>query len=391
MQVEAMRYALKQLNQKIKLLHGWQFRYWIVDSCLNRKTLQRFLTDYSDRWFFFHAAIGPPTTDEMLLLSAAATLSSGTLVSPSVTSSIFDARNDHENAFRTVPSNAIEVIALIDICLHFRWTYVSIVSSSDRYGKTLREEFINQAKKNSICIKKQIKLANTSPSECKRALSELLKDGSAKVVFLFTGQVYTQAFLNWANINGHDDFTWVTTTSWPPSNEFVKNMKGTAKGSLILSHSDVEDRDFKNYFLKLSVKEANYTWFREFWEEIFNCRFSNPSFDEGLCTGKEKLDESLLDWEFLPIKPIINAAESIACALQRALSKYCHRTSYYCPVYSSTMRKEAQEIFKTGRSKCESFTYSVDMNKAGYYGRNITILNFDGEKHKKVGTWRYVP
>lgn len=53
---------------------------------------------------------------------------------------------------RTVPSDNYQARAMIDIALHFNWTYVSLVYSADEYGELGAEAFKKEARKMNICI-----------------------------------------------------------------------------------------------------------------------------------------------------------------------------------------------------------------------------------------------
>ena len=53
---------------------------------------------------------------------------------------------------RTVPSDNYQARAMIDIALHFNWTYLSLVFSADEYGELGADAFKKEARKVNICI-----------------------------------------------------------------------------------------------------------------------------------------------------------------------------------------------------------------------------------------------
>lgn len=62
--------------------------------------------------------------------------------------------------FRTVPSDNYQARAMIDIALHFNWTYVSLVYSADEYGELGAEAFKKEARKVNICIAIEERILN---------------------------------------------------------------------------------------------------------------------------------------------------------------------------------------------------------------------------------------
>eukprot|EP00795_Rhopilema_esculentum_P015362 gene15362-6594_t len=93
----------------------------------------------------------------------------------------------HRNVFRTVPSDALENEAIVDILERLNWTYISVVSSNDLRTQQTVENFAALAYQRGICISQTIWISDKpSRNEYVDAAIKLTRGDSAKIVVLVT-------------------------------------------------------------------------------------------------------------------------------------------------------------------------------------------------------------
>eukprot|EP00794_Sanderia_malayensis_P011782 gene11782-13002_t len=391
-QLEAMRYTISKVNRMNNILFGRRVWYRITDSCYNTGTLRRAF--FKQRGYYFMGSVGPPTSGEATILATVQSASRSAVISPTASSSVFEDRFTYYNFFRTIPSDVLQVDALVSLCARFNWTYVSVVNSNGVYGQHLLEAFNSAAERSGICIAKRKQLPRVSgKADYDKVIAALDSDKKVNVVLLFTSTVDTKALLKSAH--KIERFTWLATTSWRVSEEFTRDIKKTAKGAFILQYTNPRDKGFEEYFLNLTLRKNNYTWFREFWSNEFQCNGGIKNDLRPRCTGDERLNAKELSIENVPVAPVISAVETFVCALRRSIIKLCPTLSKTCIVnylrYTYNFEKNVILYLQQGdnTSVCQNLTNSVSFNKQGYFYRGMRILNFNGVSYNSIGDWSF--
>ena len=388
--VEAMRYALDQVNKNnSELLFGMKAKFRIVDTCRNILTLSR--TFKGNLQQFYMGIIGPTTSDQGLLASVVHGAYHAAVVSPSATSQLFEDRTAYFNFFRTVPSDNVQVRALIDVLSFFNWTHISIVHSDGEYGRKGTEETIIRFKNQGGCIARRNAIPmDPHSADYEKIVKDLASATDSNVVVLFTLPEDTTALLAAAENHYPRKFTWVSSTAWVIES-VVPN--SAAKGSILLRYKSSRDPMFENYFMNLTLKNNNYTWFREFWSDIFKCSIGKANDTRIKCSGNESLHDSAFQLDSTSAQPVLSAVDSIICALRKSIIKWCQNRDLACisRVQRSTFdfEKDIVTFLSNENTSCPELPHSVSMNQYGYYDRNIEIMNFDGEQYKPIGEWSY--
>ena len=390
--VEAMRYAINKINSNnASFLLGNRLGYRIIDSCKNAATLRRSLFRTIKKYYM--GIVGPPTSDEAIIAATVHSAYKAAVVSNFASSTIFEDRNKYPNFFRTIPSDYLQVEAFTSIINHFNWSYVSAVNSYGSYGKRGMELLIEKLTENGKCVAKRIDLPdNPTNIQFQKAIKELTSNKKARVVIMFTNTQDTKGLLMAAK--NTKVLTWVSSTSWYADLQMTEGVEAAANGSLILQYGDSYDHGFMDYFMNMTLMSNDHTWFREFWSQTFNCSTTiDSSNTKPLCTGNEDLRRSSFDGKYLAVKPVLNAVDSIACALRRTMLEKCPKKQKSCIRYQYTSTYALEEgvvkYLKNGQSSCKELNNSVNINKYGYHSRDFLILNFDGSAYREIGFWKY--
>eukprot|EP00795_Rhopilema_esculentum_P015361 gene15361-6593_t len=298
----------------------------------------------------------------------------------------------HRNVFRTVPSDALENEAIVDILERLNWTYISVVSSNDLRTQQTVENFAALAYQRGICISQTIWISDKpSRNEYVDAAIKLTRGDSAKIVVLVTMLHEAMGVLN-AVKNNDGNLTFIAGTGFRANLHDLRVKKESVKGLLHLQHADTYDKGFEQYFMNLKFGTNKYRWFGEFWSMLFNCSIpyrykslsSSLSDKRPRCTGIEDLHEVDVDLKYSLVKPILNAVDSFGCALKESEAHAnCSVTSRTC---RETIMKNSVKFF--GKRKCK-LSDSIAVNEQGFNYKDFLILNFNGSMYKEIGKWTY--
>ena len=298
--------------------------------------------------------------------------------------------------FAAVPPSSLEVKAFIDILSALGWKFVTLIASEDEAGQKNVQRFKNSAFKKGICVGRIVRISSTASSnDISKAVNSLKQENNTTVVVSLVDSYQIRGILQ-SDLRG---IQFITGTSFRAcKNEITFNTK-TAKGLLILQHDDTGDEEFKKYFMSLQLASNPYSWFSEFWSEIFQCTipyslrsmFATYKSYSKICTGYEKLSEGLVDMRYALVKPVLNSIQTMLCALKMSTwmaECYPHTNSIraFGTVCGAHIMMNSSQYF--GKYDCD-LKGTGKFNNEGYITRKYAILNFNGTDYKEVGSWYF--
>ena len=165
---EAIRYATLEVNAKI-LPPDLQMGVHIFNDCgesissaMIETTLkytldQRFWNNSTDLCDCQYrtvpvAVIGPDNSAGAKFLSELTASDSIPIISYLATSVVMENRKNYPSFFRTIPTDKVFVRALLDIVLHYGWSYISLLSTDNPYGWYGRAGLLQLFDDNNICV-----------------------------------------------------------------------------------------------------------------------------------------------------------------------------------------------------------------------------------------------
>ena len=390
----ALRYAVEKVREK---LPGVSFTYKVVDLRGESSNAVNLLTTFKDLKFAAIVSAAELSQTNFVLQLYGGETYKIPIFSPLTSSSAFNRAtetksNGYSRVFQTLPTEEIEVKAIIDILLRFNWTYVSIINSRDSFKQRSVYLFLSMAKRNKICIGTQITVSeNDNGTISKDFVRKLNSFQKANIVVLFTLSHVTRKVLE--AFENNTKFHFVSDTGWRSSIYTVKESLNIAKGSLILQYSDVFDEEFEHYFLKQNLgnsKNDNF-WFKEFWEQVFSCDtgsfYGSELLNRSKCTGNERLNASLVEIKHAIVKPLIVAIDSMACTVTCMIAK---GTCSLCNKYKTKFHQCITAHFEENHGKCNCQNRSglfQSQSVSSHSSSTFQILNFDGQQYTTVGTW----
>nr|XP_006820149.1 PREDICTED: metabotropic glutamate receptor 8-like [Saccoglossus kowalevskii] len=214
-------------------------------------------------------------------------------------------RERFEYFSRTVPSDFYQAGAMIEIILHFNWTYISIVHEDSNYGVQGISAFTELAREYGICIALTEKFPKDqgqgNEDTYDKIVKNLLEKQSARVVIVYGSEQDAAGLMGAAKkMKGPGHFVWVGSDGW--SNRQLPAEQGKEsilEGAITVQPLAEPIQGFDDYFLGLDPNDNERNpWFQEFWETHFKCMLPNSTitpnnvgFRGKECTGDEKLQK----------------------------------------------------------------------------------------------------
>ena len=388
--IEAMRYAINNINKKIAAFTNEKLGFRIYDTCRSFTRLRR---QIPEALLLPHSAgiIGPPTSDEAILASILFGTYNISVISFSATSVELNDAEKYRHFYRTVPPDDLQAHAMLDILKHHNWKYISTVNSHGNFGQRGMDLLISMLRKERICISKRNVLPrNPTTKDFDSVVRNLNTDPNARVVVLFTTSEDTKMLLKAAGPKSR--FQWLSSSAWKANMQAVQSVKEAAKGAIFLGYVNINDAMFLEHFKDLTLNENRYGWFEEFWEQQFNCTVNkNFNSTKKLCSGNESLSESDFYAKYASGGAVIDAvnafAYTIACTIHnKDLINNCWNETD-CTMNSSFGQLVTKAL--TFHETCKDiFNNSVKFTLSRNYSRDIAVLNFNGKAYKTIGVWK---
>lgn len=251
-------------------------------------------------------------------------------ISYASTSAKLSDKSRYDYFARTVPPDFYQAKAMAEILRFFNWTYVSTVASEGDYGETGIEAFEQEARQRNICIATAEKVGRSNIRKSyDSVIRELLQKPNARVVVLFMRSDDSRELIAAAS-RANASFTWVASDGWGAQESIVKGSEHVAYGAITLELASHPVRQFDRYFQSLNpYNNHRNPWFRDFWEQKFQCSLQNKRNHRRACDKHLAIDSSNYEQES-KIMFVVNAVYAMAHALHKMQRTLCPNTTKLC-------------------------------------------------------------
>ncbi|XP_058038431.1 vomeronasal type-2 receptor 26-like [Ahaetulla prasina] len=245
---------------------------------------------------------------------------------------------------RFFPNGDQQIMGILQLLLHFRWTWIGLISQPDVIGESFVQNAVPLFSQKGVCfdfIEEMVK--ETFSNDILSALADfhktyvIIMKSTVNVIILYCENQNTMFFralpymdqIVETSIEGKDK-VWIM----PAQMEFTSlalqramNMNAF-NGVISFIASSKEISGFHKFLqMRNPTSEAEDHLMRVFWEQVFECSFPKDNLDEDagkLCTGEEKLEKlpkAVFDTTMSGQSYCIyNAVYGVAHALQAMLS-----------------------------------------------------------------------
>ncbi|KAF1770540.1 hypothetical protein GCK72_002359 [Caenorhabditis remanei] len=308
---------------------------------------------------------------------------------------------------RVVPSDVFQAQAINRLLHHYNWTYVAVLYSAGNYGEKGFEslERLIAHRSSSVCIAYSEKIKTlASDQEYRQVLTRLDSQNSRpQVVVCFCEGASMRQFFkaqkHLADGKGQmKRFQWIGSDGWADRNDVVEDLEQEAEGSFSIRIHAPKIPGFRQYYTALHPENNTMNpWFREFWQQKFNCQFAVSKEDKNnenirICSGDENLDEQYK--EDPKLSQVINSIRVVALGLKAMYQDRCRDNSTLCTEMLSRNGTLLYEYLL-------NVTYSDQFKQPVYFDRNgdppawYDILNYIGTKdldnpYNEVGSFKSI-
>uniref|UniRef100_A0A3Q0RW54 Taste receptor type 1 member 3 n=1 Tax=Amphilophus citrinellus TaxID=61819 RepID=A0A3Q0RW54_AMPCI len=273
----AMKYAVEEINGNRTLLPGINLGYEIYDTCGQSSIIVKptvsFFTgksnkavsvqcNYTNYETSITAVIGPYASEMVSVIGKLLGFFLMPQISYGATSHKFSDSLLYPSFFRTVPSDKLQVDAIIKLIQEFGWNWVAIVGSDEEYGQQGVQMFTKLAESTSVCVAHQGLIPMYSdPVPVVKTIIHNIQVTNVKVVVVFTLPDQAKVFFREV-ISSNLTAVWIGSTSWAINSQVTSLPNIETVGTIIGFLDSIDTLGlFNNYAMellkKLSDERAN--------------------------------------------------------------------------------------------------------------------------------------
>ncbi|XP_058890389.1 extracellular calcium-sensing receptor-like isoform X2 [Acipenser ruthenus] len=306
-----MRFAIEEINENPSLLPNITLGYKIYDICDPHVGAEQAALSVINGIKEVSSMMCSGASPVKVIITSSSTLVSSILqpfkiplISYGSTCACLSNRNNYPHFFRTIPSDYYQVKAIVQLVMHFGWTWVGGVYEDTDYGIFAFEELSKEFKNIGVCLAYCEMIPNTYSRKRILEILDIMKKSSAKVVISFADQGLLYPLLTeyvQQNITG---IQWIASEAWITSSLFsAREFYLSLGGTIGFAIRNGEIPGLKDFLLKVhpSLYPDN-ALVKELWSTMFGCTFQpSNTTDQSvrelpLCTGHESLEEKYSEY-----------------------------------------------------------------------------------------------
>ncbi|MCJ8734706.1 hypothetical protein PDJAM_G00238430 [Pangasius djambal] len=418
--MEAMLYALDQINSDPELLPNITLGARILDTC-SRDTyaLEQSLTfvqaliqkDTSDircsngeqpiirKPDRVVGVIGASASSVSIMVANVLRLFEIPQISYASTAPELSDNNRYDFFSRVVPPDSYQAQAMVDIVKALGWNYVSTLASEGNYGESGVDAFVQISREaGGLCIAQSMKIPrDPKPGEFDKIIKRLMETPNARGIIIFANEDDIKQVLEAArraNLTGH--FKFVGSDSWGAKSAPILDNEEVAEGAVTILPKRASVEGFDQYFTSRSLENNRRNiWFAEFWEDDFRCKLTRPGIkldpEKKKCTGKERISRDSSYEQEGKVQFVIDAVYAMAHALHNMHQDLCPGATGLCakmdPVEGRLLLSYIRSVNFNG-SAGTSVLFNENGDAPGRYDIfQYQFSNTSSPGYKVIGQW----
>ncbi|XP_070826713.1 extracellular calcium-sensing receptor-like [Chaetodon trifascialis] len=347
-QAQTMAFAIDEINRNSNLLPNVTLGYSLYDNCgklgIGFHAALLLASGQEEQFILEDTCAGTPpvlgivgdsSSTRSIAISTVFGLYRVPMVSYFATCSCLSDRQKFPSFFRTIPSDAFQVRAMIQILNHFGWTWAGLLVSDDDYGLHAARSFQSDlAQSGGGCLAYFEILPWGHDAVELRRIVDVMKKSTARVVIVFAHQSHMIDLMEEVVRQNVTGLQWIASEAWTAATVLqTPHFMPYLGGTLGIAIRRGEIPGLREFLLQIRPDQHHNnsignSMVNQFWEHTFQCRFAPPPagwMEAGgtLCTGQEDLEEvetELLDISNLrPEYNVYKAVYALAYALDDML------------------------------------------------------------------------
>uniref|UniRef100_A0A673KTF0 Extracellular calcium-sensing receptor-like n=2 Tax=Sinocyclocheilus rhinocerous TaxID=307959 RepID=A0A673KTF0_9TELE len=308
-QAQTMAFAIDEINKNPNLLPNITLGYHLYDNCVRlgmafRAALS--LISGTEKSFSNLNCTGPPpvvgivgdpSSTPSIAISSVLGLFRVPIVSYYATCSCLSDRKKYPSFFRTIPSDAFQVRAMIQILRHFGWTWVGLIYSDDDYGVYAAQSFQQEMQMFGHCVAfSEILPHDNNPRDIQH-ITGVIRASTARVVVVFSTSSFLLPLMEEVVSQNMTGRQWIASEAWATSPVYhTPRLLPFLGGTLGIAVRRGKIQGLHDFLLRIRPSnEPRNNMLRIFWENMFGCSYeTGDTVKDGeqvknVCTGEEDL------------------------------------------------------------------------------------------------------
>ncbi|KAG7495923.1 extracellular calcium-sensing receptor-like, partial [Solea senegalensis] len=312
---QTMAFAIDEINRNSNLLPDVTLGYSLYDHCnqlrIGFRAALTLVSGQEEQVTLEENCVGTPpvlgivgdsSSTRSIAISTLLGLYRVPLVSYFATCSCLSDRQKFPSFFRTIPSDAFQVNAMIQILKHFGWTWAGLLISDDDYGVHAARSFHSDlGPAGGGCLAyTEILPWGDDPAELRRIV-DLMITSKAQVVIVFAQEIHIINIMKEVVRQNVTGLQWMASEAWSSAAVLqTPHLMPYLGGTLGISIRRGEIPGFRDFMLQIRPdlhhnNTNGKSVVNQFWEHTFQCRFAPPPagwVEAGgeVCTGQEVLE-----------------------------------------------------------------------------------------------------
>ncbi|KAG7464388.1 extracellular calcium-sensing receptor-like [Solea senegalensis] len=326
-QAQSMAFAIDEINRNSNLLPNVTLGYSLYDNCLQVgigfRAALTLVSGQEEEVTLQDSCVGTPpvvgivgdtTSSNSIAISAVLGLYRVPLVSYFATCSCLSDQQRFPSFFRTIPSDAFQVNAMIQILKHFGWTWTGLIISDNEYGVHAARSFHSDlGPAGGGCLAyTEILPWGDDPAELRRIV-DVMRKSTARVVIVFANKSRMINLMKEVVRQNVTGLQWIASEAWTSVDVLqTPHLMPYLGGTLGISIRRGEIPELGDFLLQIrpdlhhNNTDGN-SMVNQFWEHTFQCRFAPPPagwVEAGgeLCTGQEIIEN--VEIEFFDVSDL---------------------------------------------------------------------------------------
>ncbi|XP_030257276.1 extracellular calcium-sensing receptor-like [Sparus aurata] len=343
-----MTFAIDEINRNSNLLPNVTLGYSLYDNCYKLQigfhAAMSLISGQEEQFILDETCVGTSpvmgivgdsSSTSSIAISSIIGSYSVPMVSYFATCSCLSDRQKIPSFFRTIPSDAFQVHAMIQILNHFGWTWAGLLVSDDDYGLHAAQSFQSDFVRYGGGCLAYVEILPWAKDRAElRRIVDMIRKSTARVVIGFAHESNMINLIEEVLRQNVTGLQWIASESWIAATAFqTPHLMPYLAGTLGIAIRRGEIPGLREFLLQIRPDLHHNNSYgnnivKLFWEFTFQCRFTPPPagwVEAGgtLCTGQENLEgvetELLNVSDLRPEYNVYKAVYALAYALDDML------------------------------------------------------------------------
>ncbi|KAF1394171.1 hypothetical protein PFLUV_G00023750 [Perca fluviatilis] len=314
-QAQTMAFAIDEINRNPNLLPNVTLGYSLYDNCLKLgiglRAALSLASGQEEKVVLDETCVGTPpilgivgdsSSTSSIAISTVYGLYRVPLVSYFATCSCMSDRQKFPSFFRTIPSDAFQVRAMIQILILFGWTWTGLLVSDDDYGLHAAQSFQSDLVQTGGGCLAYVEVLPWGNDQAElRRIVDVMRKSTARVVIVFAHESHMINLMEEVVRQNVTGLQWMASEAWTAAAVLqTPQLMPYLGGTLGIAIRRGEIAGFRDFLLQIRPDLQHNNSYgnsivNQFWEDTFQCRFAPPptgwvEAGGALCTGNEDLE-----------------------------------------------------------------------------------------------------